>query len=81
MGRAPRLVDVRQIGPKSEKDISGKCSACGMFLLTRLNDSDEANPDRLREKLEDLFALHLIQEHGGERTSEIQTQKRNALAF
>ena len=59
--RQPRLVDVRQIGPKSERDISGKCSACGVVLIARLDNSEDAKPEQLRERLEELFARHVIE--------------------
>src|ERR1700676_5224808 len=36
MGSRPFLIDVRQVGPDKERDISGVCSACGVILLARL---------------------------------------------
>jgi hypothetical protein len=60
MDRTPRLTDVRQIGPNSERDISGRCSACGVVPITRLDIWQDAKADRLRDKLEKLFARHLI---------------------
>jgi hypothetical protein len=65
MADAPRLVDIRNLGPNGERDISGKCSACGVILLTRLNDLAEATPNRLRDKLEKLFARHVTEKHIG----------------
>jgi hypothetical protein len=59
--RTPRLVDVRQIGPKSERDISGRCSACGVVLIARLDKWEDAKPAQLREKLESLFSRHLTE--------------------
>ena len=59
--RTPRLVDVRQIGPNSEWDISGRCSACGVVLITRLDNSEAATPEQLRHKLERLFGRHLAE--------------------
>jgi hypothetical protein len=56
----PRLIDVRQIGPNSERDISGRCSACGVVLIARLDNWEDAKPELLRDKLEKLFARHLI---------------------
>ncbi len=58
--RTPRLTDVRQIGPNSERDISGRCSACGVVLIARLDNWEAAKPELLRGKLEKLFARHLI---------------------
>jgi hypothetical protein len=58
-----RLVDVRQIGPDRERDISGKCSSCGVTLITRLDDCEGVTPNRLTEKLENLFARHLSEKH------------------
>jgi hypothetical protein len=57
----PRLVDVRQIGPKSERDISGRCSACGVVLIARLDNWEDATLDQLRGKLEGLFARHVTE--------------------
>lgn len=57
----PRLVDVRQIGPKSERDISGRCSACGTVLIARLDDSEDATPQQLRDKIKKLFARHVAE--------------------
>jgi hypothetical protein len=57
--RTPRLIDVRQIGPNSQRDISGRCSACGVVLLARLDNLEAATPKLLRAKLEKLFARHL----------------------
>jgi hypothetical protein len=64
--RTPHLTDVRQIGPNSERDISGRCSACGVVLIARLDNWENANPDLLRNKLENLFARHLIDTTCGE---------------
>ncbi len=55
----PRLIDVRQIGPQSERDISGRCSACGVVLIARLDKSEEIKPEMLRDKLDKLFNRHL----------------------
>ena len=57
--RQPRLVDVRQIGPKSERDISGRCSVCNTVMIARLDTSEEAKIEKLRERLEKVFARHL----------------------
>jgi len=59
--RSPRLIDVRQIGPNSERDISGRCSACGVILIARLEHWDNAAPDLLRKKLDKLFERHLAE--------------------
>ena len=55
---SPRLIDVRQIGPNSERDISGRCSACGVVLIARLSHSEDPTPELLRNKLEKLFQRH-----------------------
>lgn len=55
----PRLVDVRQIGPKSERDISGRCSVCNTVMIARLDNSEEPKPEKLRERLENVFDRHL----------------------
>lgn len=57
--RQPRLVDVRQIGPKSERDISGRCSACDTVMIARLDNSEKPEAEKLRERLEKVFARHL----------------------
>jgi hypothetical protein len=54
MDRKPQLLDIRQIGPDSEKDISGKCSACGDYLLAGLEESEKPNPERLRKAGRDI---------------------------
>ena len=59
--RSPRLIDVRQIGPNSERDISGRCSACGAVLITRLDHWENAAPELLRKKLDKLFERHLAE--------------------
>jgi hypothetical protein len=59
--RQPHLVDVRQIGPKSERDISGRCSACGVILIARLENGEGAKPAHLRDKLEKLFTRHITE--------------------
>jgi hypothetical protein len=59
LDRTPRLIDVRQIGPGSERDISGRCSACGVVLIARLDNRESSNLEALRNKLEKLFARHL----------------------
>jgi hypothetical protein len=63
--RTPRLVDIRQIGPKSERDISGRCSACGVVLIARLDNWDDAKPAQLRERLESLFTRHIAECESG----------------
>jgi len=63
--RQPRLVDVRQIGPKSERDISGRCSACDAVVIARLDSSEDPKPDKLRERLENVFARHLAESECG----------------
>jgi hypothetical protein len=57
--RSSRLIDVRQIGPNSERDISGRCSACGAVLIARLDYWE--NADHLRSKLEKLFERHVTE--------------------
>jgi ferredoxin len=63
VGREPRLVDVRQIGPNSECDISGRCSVCGVILIARLNSRGDATAierrEQLENKLERLFDRHV----------------------
>ena len=61
MDRSPRLIDVRQIGPNSERDISGRCSACGVVLIARLDHWESAAPQPLRNKLDKLFERHVAE--------------------
>ncbi len=61
MDRSPRLIVVRQIGPKSERDISGRCSACGVIVIARLEHWENAASDLLRKKLDKLFERHLAE--------------------
>lgn len=64
MSKLCTLTDVRQIGPGSERKISGVCSACGTTLLARLDDKDELNKDQLEARLKKVFADHLARDHG-----------------
>lgn len=61
-GDVAHLVDVRQIGPQSEREISGVCSFCGDMLLACLSDIDaEPTLVRLRAELETVFLRHVAQ--------------------
>jgi len=72
--RSPRLIDVRQIGPNSERDISGRCSACGVILIARLDHWENAAPELLRNKLDKLFARHLAEVGCGKKLSTLASQ-------
>jgi hypothetical protein len=63
MSGQPFLRDVRQIGPESDRDISGICSACGTIVLGRLTDSEKPNPERLRTELDKVFQAHVAETH------------------
>lgn len=65
MDKKPRLIDVRQIGPQSERDISGRCSVCGAVLIARLDNWEAVNPQRLRDKLEKVFSRHIAENNCG----------------
>jgi hypothetical protein len=67
--RYPRLVDVRQIGPNSERDISGRCSGCGVVLIARLENGEDTSSRQLRERLEEAFARHLSETRCGEESA------------
>jgi hypothetical protein len=69
--RSPRLVDVRQIGPNSERDISGRCSACGVILIARLDHWENAAPELLRKKLDKSFERHLAEVGCGKKLSTL----------
>jgi hypothetical protein len=68
--REPRLVDVRQIGPRSERDISGRCSACDAILIARLDNWEEVTPEQLRNKLDKVFDRHIAESKCGENPSD-----------
>lgn len=59
----PRLEDVRQIGPKTNLDISGRCSQCGDFLLARLLGNTLPSRERLEEELLRVFRIHVWLQH------------------
>ena len=62
-----RLDDVRQIGPDSERSISGICSSCGDTLLVSLEDSSiRPTPGILRAELEKLFQRHKTEKHSSQ---------------
>ncbi len=71
MVRRPQLLDIRQIGPDSERDISGKCSACGDYLLAGLEESEKPNPEGLRKALEETFVRHVSARHAQVRMKEV----------
>jgi hypothetical protein len=58
----PTLKDMRHIGPESEKNISGVCSACGVTLLAWLEESDPCGP-ALVNRIQELFKLHVAEYH------------------
>ena len=64
--KKPRLIDVRQIGPQSERDISGRCSVCGVVLIARLDNWEDVSPPRLRDKLERVFTRHIAETKCGQ---------------
>ena len=61
MRRAPKLTDIRQIGPDSERHISGVCSACGTVLFARIGDREPIG--KLRVALTTVFQTHLAEQH------------------
>lgn len=72
MDGRPLLIDVRQIGPDKERDISGVCSACGATLLARLrNDVEKPTPERLHSELEAVFERHAAEKHPFEGKSAV----------
>jgi hypothetical protein len=81
MGRA-LLSDVRQIGPISERDISGVCSACGVTLLARLDDyeAEKPTPVRLRAMLERVFERHVADKHPNEANASSASSQGNITA-
>jgi hypothetical protein len=59
---SPALKDIRQIGPKRDRNISGICSACGTALLAWLQDSETAKPS-LPDRLDVVFKAHVAECH------------------
>jgi len=59
-----RLEDVRQIGPGSERDISGVCTYCGTTLLARIDSKAVPARAQLEDALQRLFDRHVAEEHG-----------------
>jgi len=57
------LSDIRQLGPKRQRDISGVCSACKSILLARLDENEWATPAALRAKLEKVLERHVAERH------------------
>lgn len=62
--RKPALVDIRQIGPNSEHDISGVCSACKTILLIRVDSPKLPTSEQLEDALLKLFQRHAREAHG-----------------
>jgi hypothetical protein len=64
MGSRLSLIDVRQVGPDKEQDISGVCSACGVVLLAPLLvDAEKPTSERLHAELDTAFERHLAEKH------------------
>jgi len=62
--RSPRLIDIRQLGPNREREISGVCSVCDAVLLARLKQEEGAPlPEQLHARLARLFESHIQKEH------------------
>jgi len=81
VGREPRLVDVRQIGPHSERDISGRCSTCGAVLIARLDNWEDLKPQQLRDKLERLFARHIAETKCGQSPHDSLSKQTSPADF
>ncbi|HEY1264396.1 MAG TPA: hypothetical protein VGF06_12795 [Terriglobales bacterium] len=58
-----RLLDIRQIGPNRERDISGICSGCGATLFVALTASETPSRILLEQRLQSRFAIHLAEAH------------------
>ena len=60
----PKLVlsEVRRRTPDSDRHISATCSVCGDILLERLDDG-EGDGERLRVKIDKVFAQHVADKH------------------
>ena len=59
------LRDIRQLGPNSERDISGICSCCSTTLLTRMDSASVPTRSQLEQTLHSLFLRHINEEHAG----------------
>ncbi len=62
----PTLTDIRQIGPNSERHISGICSSCGTVLLNCVNSPKVPTRKQLEDALLDVFHRHLNDLHPDE---------------
>jgi hypothetical protein len=60
--------DVRQIGPGSERHISGICKKCGTTLLASLDEKTAPTQALLNANLEIVFKRHVLTEHTQENT-------------
>lgn len=63
MHQRPRILDIRQIGPRNGLDISGTWSACGDVLFARLDQNNSGDLSALDQKLRDVFAGHVESFH------------------
>jgi len=68
----PALLDVRQIGPNNERDISGVCSICRTIFLTGVRAPKIPSREQLEDALLDVFQRHVAEAHTAH--AEIETQ-------
>jgi hypothetical protein len=71
MRRKPHVVDVRQIGPDSERFVSGRCSECGDYLLATLSKPVPPRAELLTLTLEALFKKHLADCNAGAKAKTV----------
>jgi hypothetical protein len=71
-----RLDDIRQIGPNSERDISGVCSGCGTTLLARLDSKGIPTREQLEDALQALFSRHVSEEHSDRAVTKLDGNAR-----
>ncbi|HEY6183972.1 MAG TPA: hypothetical protein VIW67_17120 [Terriglobales bacterium] len=75
--RKPGLLDVRQIGPNRERDISGVCSTCQTTLLVTLNSPKIPSRDELEAALLDVFSHHVTEFHAEANQQNVENVMRD----
>jgi hypothetical protein len=59
---SPSLVNIHHLGANGDRNISGRCSACGVTLLAWLEDSEPTGP-ALEDRFELIFRNHVEECH------------------
>jgi len=75
-----RLRDIRQIGPDSERDISGICSVCGTALLARVDMKTIPSRSRLEGALQGVFNRHTAEHHDEKSPSGVRARRPTRMS-